>query len=236
MAILEMKHVWKAYDTKVALEDVSFSLEAGEICGLLGMNGAGKSTLMKIVASLSRPTTGTIAVGGIDVTRDYVATNAMIGAMIEAPSFHPELTGDQNLMASAILRPGVTKAQIFAAVETVGLNDMAGIAVKKYSLGMKQRLHFAHAVMAKPKLLLLDEPLSGIDPVAAKRMRNAIHALAAEGAAILVSSHVLREIEHLCPRVCILDRGRIVFDGPIAADTDLEALFLSLVEEGGQAQ
>ncbi|MDP3129900.1 MAG: ABC transporter ATP-binding protein [Bacillota bacterium] len=236
MKLLDMQGVWKLYGDKTALSDVTLSVEEGEIVGLLGLNGAGKSTLMKIVAGLVPLSKGTAAVSGIDVERDHVGAATLVGAMIESPAFHLELTGWQNMQLAGIIRPGVTKQDMLTAIETVGLEDKFGYAVKKYSIGMKQRLHFAQAILGHPRLLLLDEPLSGIDPVAAKRIRDAIVAFAARGGAAIVSSHVLAEIEHFCTRIVIIDLGQIVLDRPREGIENLETTFLAAVTGGGKAQ
>ncbi|MFA5007502.1 MAG: ABC transporter ATP-binding protein [Candidatus Izemoplasmatales bacterium] len=236
MNLLELKDVWKLYGEKTALSEVTLSIEEGEIVGLLGLNGAGKSTLMKIVAGLAPLSRGSARVGGFDVEQEHGRAARLVGAMIETPAFHQELTGWQNMILTGLVIPDVSKKDMLAAIETVGLEDQFGFAVKKYSVGMKQRLHFARAILGHPRLLLLDEPLSGIDPIAAKRIRDAIIAFAASGGAAVVSSHVLAEIEHFCTRIVIIDRGQIVLDRPRAEVENLEALFLDVVTGGGKAQ
>lgn len=236
MSLLEMNGVWKLYGETPALKEVNLMVNQGEIVGLLGLNGAGKSTMMKLIAGLAPISKGTIRVDGIDVVEDHVKAAAMIGAMIEDPAFHPELTGWQNIQLAGLLRAGVTKREMLDAIETVGLEDRFGYAVKKFSIGMKQRLHFALAMLGSPRLLLLDEPLSGIDPVAAKKIRDAILAVAKRGNAVVVSSHVLAEIEHFCTRIVIIDKGEIVLDRPREGIESLEEVFLECVSKGGKAQ
>lgn len=236
MSLLQCDGVYKLYGEKPALQDVSFSLEEGEIVGLLGLNGAGKSTLMKLISGMAPLSKGSIRLDGFSVETDHVKTAQRIGAMIESPAFHLELTGWQNLKLLGKVRPNVTPKSMFDAVETVGLDESVGYAVKKFSIGMKQRLHFAQALMGDSKLLLLDEPLSGIDPIAAKKIRDAILVYASKGRAVIVSSHVLAEIEHFCSRIIIIDHGQIVLDRKRSEIENLEAVFIEVVSKGGKAQ
>lgn len=236
MSLLQCDGVYKLYGEKPALQDVSFAIEAGEIVGLLGLNGAGKSTLMKLISGMAPLSRGSIRLGGFSVETDHVKAALLVGAMIESPAFHFELTGWQNLKLLGLIRPGVTPKSMLDAVETVGLDDSVGYAVKKFSIGMKQRLHFAQALMGDSKLLLLDEPLSGIDPIAAKKIRDAILAYASKGGAVIVSSHVLAEIEHFCTRIIIIDHGQIVLDRNRSEIDHLEDVFIDVVSKGGKAQ
>jgi ABC-2 type transport system ATP-binding protein len=236
MSLLRCDGVYKLYGEKPALQDVSFTLEEGEIVGLLGLNGAGKSTLMKLISGMAPPSKGSIQLGGYNVETEHVKAAQLVGAMIESPAFHMELTGWQNLKLLGLIRPSVTPKSMFDAVETVGLDESVGYAVKKFSIGMKQRLHFAQALMGDSRLLLLDEPLSGIDPIAAKKIRDAILAYASKGGAVIVSSHVLAEIEHFCSRIIIIDHGQIVLDRMRKEIENLEAVFIDVVSKGGKAQ
>lgn len=232
--MLEVKELCKSYGTKRVLNQVSLSVESGKICGLLGLNGAGKSTLMKIVCGLAFADGGEVFVDGQKLENGE--GDARIGFMIENPAFYRELSGRANLRALAALYPEVDDARVDEVLETVGLGGAANEAVKKYSLGMKQRLYFAYAVMNRPRLLILDEPFNGIDPVGIRLFKDLIQRLTSEGCAVLLSGHMIAALQDLCDSVCIIDRGKVLFSSDHAREQNLEEIFLSLVSESGDVQ
>lgn len=210
MSILEIKNVTKKFGKKTIIDNMSFIVEEGEVYGFLGPNGSGKTTLIKMVMGLLKITKGEILVGGYDVTKDYEKAAALFGGIIENPAMYGELKGISNLKFFSTLYPEVTEKKIREIVEIVGLKDRIDDPLKKYSLGMKQRLGLALALVHNPKLLILDEPTNGLDPKGIKELRDILRRLAKQGTAVFVSSHLLSEMELMCDRVCIIDKGKVI--------------------------
>ena len=192
----------------VALDDLDFKVEKGVIHGLVGRNGAGKTTLMKCLFNLIRPTSGTISVFG--QTPGQMAHN--VGGLIEMPAFYSHLSGEQNLLLFAGYF-GVDSVECGRILELVGLADRSGDKASRYSLGMKQRLGIAIALLGRPELLILDEPVNGLDPQAIAETRDLIRTLRESGTTILLSSHLLGEIEQVCDTVTVLESGKLVAEG-----------------------
>jgi ABC-2 type transport system ATP-binding protein len=231
---LSIENLNKSYKKKKALTEVSLNLAEGKICGLLGLNGAGKSTLMKILCGLSIKNSGVVKIMDKDISNiEYC--NSVTGCMIESPAFYPSLTAYQNLQALAYLyNEKIERKQIEDVLNLVGLKEQKNLPVRKFSLGMKQRLHFAKALLNNPKLLILDEPFNGIDPIAVKLFKDIIKDKAKEGMAVLISSHVLPHLQQLCDEVYIIDKGKNTYHGK--CDEDLEKMFFKYVTQDGLAQ
>ncbi|MEV0982241.1 MULTISPECIES: ATP-binding cassette domain-containing protein [unclassified Streptomyces] len=229
---LRIRDLHKHYGTHRALDGVDLTVESGEVYGLLGPNGAGKTTLMKALLGLQRPTSGSIEIHGRPVGRDSLAE---VGALIEVPGLWPQLTADETLRIHARLR-GVPREWIEPALERVGMTGARERKVGAYSLGMRWRLGIAVALLARPRLIVLDEPTNGLDPVGIREMRGIIRSLAGQGVAVLIASHQLAEVAQVCDRVQVLVAGSTRYEGPLdglAVDGDVEAGFFRLVETAG---
>ncbi|HFR3770770.1 TPA: ABC transporter ATP-binding protein [Streptococcus suis] len=216
--LLEINHLKKVYKDVTTVDIEKITVREGEIYGFLGPNGAGKTTTMKMILSLVTPTSGEIFINKKDIQNDKKYLN-QIGSMIEEPSYYPNLTGYENLLVFQKM-VGFDKNNIRPTLELVGLADEKNRKklVKAYSLGMKQRLALAFALVKKPKILLLDEPTNGLDPAGIHEIRELIVQLAKEkGLTVFISSHILPEIEHIADRVGIINHGRLVYEGEIEA-------------------
>lgn len=208
--ILEVKNVQKSIGNKKIIKDISFSIKEGEIFGFLGPNGAGKTTTIRMIVGLISPNKGSIKVAGYDIKKDTQMALKNLGAVVENPELYNYMTGMQNLMQLARINPSITKNDIDEIVELVGLKNRINDKVKKYSLGMKQRLGIAEALLSKPKLLILDEPTNGLDPSGIKEFRDLIKKLAKENnMSVFISSHLLSEVQQLCDTVAFIDNGEI---------------------------
>ncbi|MDR0983844.1 MAG: ABC transporter ATP-binding protein [Ruminococcus sp.] len=209
--ILKIEHLNKKFGQKTILNDVTFSVNSGEVFGFLGPNGAGKTTTIKIATGLISMNSGSIEVCGHNVHSDFEKAIINVGAIVENPEMYKYLSGWDNLMQYARIRGVKDKKRIKEVVEIVKLNNRIKELVKKYSLGMRQRLGIAQAILHKPKLLIFDEPTNGLDPFGIKELRDIFKHLAhEEGCAIMVSSHLMSEMELMCDRVGIIVEGKIV--------------------------
>ena len=204
--MIQLKHVRKAFGREEVLRDVSATFESGQIHGLIGRNGSGKTVLLKCIAGLIPPDGGVIRVDGKRVGVD-IETPPRLGAIIETPGFLPNYSGYRNLRFLAEIRGRIGKDEIFAAMERVGLDPFSPKWVSRYSLGMRQRLGIAQAIMENPSLLILDEPMNGLDNTGVKQMRRLFAELCGEGRTILLASHNPLDIDQLCDTVCRMDRG-----------------------------
>ena len=209
--MIEFDQVTKRYGRVTAVDQVSFQVYRGEICGFLGPNGAGKTTSLRMLLGLVKPTSGRVLIQGIDVANDAAAALQGVGAIIEESRFYPYLTGEQNLRQVLRLRGiSATSPEIRDRLATVGLADAARRKVKGYSLGMRQRLALALAMLQEPDILVLDEPMNGLDPAAMRDFRLHLLALAESGVTVLLSSHILSEVEQLASRLVYINHGRVM--------------------------
>jgi ABC-2 type transport system ATP-binding protein len=200
----------------VAVADVDLRIPRGSAFGYLGPNGAGKTTLIRMLLGLTRPTSGSYRLLGRPMPQERRAALARVGAIVEEPSFHKHLTGRENLWIVAAAREPAAHARIDPALARVGLADRANDRVQVYSQGMRQRLGLARCLLADPELLILDEPTNGLDPGGIQEFRGFVRSLVEEGRTVVLSSHLLDEVEKICDHVAIVDRGRIVAQGPLS--------------------
>ena len=214
--IMHIEHLSKSFGKKEVLKDISFDTYAGEVFGFLGPNGAGKTTLIKIAVGHLTLDEGEICICGHDLKKSYEDAMSKVGGIVENPEFYKYLSGYDNLMQFARLYPDVTDERIKKIVHMVGLDNRINDKVKKYSLGMRQRLGVALALLHSPKLLILDEPTNGLDPAGIKELRDVLVRIAhEEGASVLVSSHLMSEMEMMCDRVGVIVNGTLVDVKPI---------------------
>jgi ABC-2 type transport system ATP-binding protein len=229
--MINVQNLSKRFRGRVALDDVSFAVEKGTITGLLGPNGAGKSTLIGTLLGQVRPTAGDVLIRGVSVHRQRTRALQRVGAVFEAPGFYPQFTGRQNLACLASLSGAVSDAEIEDAARFVGLRERIDDPARDYSRGMRLRLALAQALVPRPEVVLLDEPMEGLDPAGIRDARELIARIRAEfGATILFSSHLLKEVDQLCDRIVILNRGKVAFAGPWNGDArSLEAHYLAAI-------
>lgn len=208
---LAVKELRKTIRGKEIIKGISFELHEGEVFGFLEPNGAGKTTTIRMLVGLIRPTSGTVAICGYDLHRQFTDAIRQIGCIVENPEMYPYLTGWENLEHFARMIPGIGADRIMEVAKLVGLEQRIHDRVGTYSLGMRQRLGIAQALLGKPKVLILDEPTNGLDPAGIREMRAFIRFLAeTEGLSVLVSSHLLSEIQLMCDRVAIMAKGRLL--------------------------
>ena len=245
MNIIETRTLTKSYPGFTAVSGINLHVPKGTVYGFLGPNGAGKSTTMKMFLGLTKPTDGSFVIDGKQFPANRVEILREVGSFIEAPAFYGNLTGEENLdIVRKIL--GLPKSSVSEALELVGLTQYRKRLAKKYSLGMKQRLGLASALIGKPPILILDEPTNGLDPVGIHEIRTLIRSLPQQfHCTVLVSSHLLSEIELMADNIGILNHGRLLFEGTLdglkfnaAAQgypTDnLEDTFLALIDADNQ--
>lgn len=214
-AALETSGLTKRYESVVGVDDLDLRVERGEIFGFLGPNGAGKTTTMRMLLGLVRPTSGSAKVLGMDIATQMPEILRRTGSVIENPTFYPYLSGRDNLRAFARLS-GLDENLISPVLDLVDLTSASRRAFKTYSLGMKQRLAVAAALLGSPDLLILDEPANGLDPAGIVEMRDLVRRLKSQGHTVLISSHVLHEIEQICDRIAIMSSGHVVVQGRVA--------------------
>ena len=212
MPAIAATHLSKRYGRAKAVDNLSFTIQQGEIVGFLGPNGAGKTTTLRMLAGLIRPTSGSSQVLGRKVPSQQLLN---VGTMIEEPAFYPYMTGRANLRHAGLLHGGVAEARIDEILSFVSMDQAADKRVSAYSQGMRQRLGLARALLWNPKVLLLDEPTNGLDPVGIAEIRENLRSIAQQGVTILISSHILAEIEKLVERILAVEKGKLLFDGPL---------------------
>lgn len=245
--ILTTEQLTKKYKNFIAVNNVSIHIQKGSIYGFLGPNGAGKSTTMKMLLGLTAPTGGSFVIDGKSFPYDRLAILKKIGSFIETPSFYANLTGRENLdIIRRILE--LPKSAVEDALELVGLTEFGDRLAKKYSLGMKQRLGLAGALLGRPPILILDEPTNGLDPSGIHEIRNLVKSLPdVYDCTILISSHLLSEIELMADDIGILNHGRLLFEGSLNdlhqnavsfgfATDNLEEMFLSMIDKDNAAR
>lgn len=209
--ILKTTNLTKTFKDKNVVSNVNMNIKKGEIYGFLGPNGAGKTTIMKLITNLVKPTEGEIEIFGEKLTNTSYEVLKRMGTIIEYPVFYDKVTGRDNLELHCEYMGYHNKEAIDKALDLVDLKDIENKAVKDYSLGMKQRLGIARAILTKPELLILDEPINGLDPIGIKDMRNLLRMLNKEyGMTILISSHILSEIEQIADTIAVINNGRLV--------------------------
>ncbi len=214
--ILECTNLCKKFGKKEILKNVTFDLEEGDILGFIGPNGAGKTTTIKLILGLQGIDSGRVLINGHDVQKDFVKAIEKVGTIVENPDMYMYLTGRQNLLLNFRLYKNVDKKRIDEVIKLVGLGNRIDDKVSKYSLGMRQRLGIAQAILHRPNLLILDEPTNGLDPEGIYELRKLLKKLAREeNIAVFISSHNLSELESFCNKVCIIQNGEVIEESTI---------------------
>jgi len=233
--VLEVNGLKKDYDGRTVVDNVSFCVKEGEVLGFLGPNGAGKTTTIRMILSLVHADSGDVKICGYDVKKEFINAIKNVGAIVETPKFYEGLSGYKNLKLIANLHPEVKNERIEEVIQIVGLTDRIHDKVKKYSLGMKQRLGIGRALLHSPKLIILDEPTNGLDPKGIREIRELIKKLASsQKVSFMISSHLLSEIEQMCSSVLIIGNGKILKTGLVEElvkeDRNLEDFFIRVTE------
>jgi ABC-2 type transport system ATP-binding protein len=235
VAPLLARSLTKKIGRRTIVDSVNLELRAGEIFGFLGPNGAGKTTTIRMLVGLIRPDSGSVEICGHDIDREFERAMRCVGCIVETPDLYRFLTGRENLEHFARMLGEVDEAQIDAISERVALSHRLDDRVSTYSLGMRQRLGIAQALLGEPRVLILDEPANGLDPAGIREMRHLLRSLADSGMTIFVSSHLLAEIELMCDRVAIIHRGRILTTSSVAELTSRDVDVEIRVDDAGRA-
>lgn len=225
--MLETHHVSKAFGKQLVVDDVSIKVKKQTVYGLLGPNGAGKSTLLKMLTGLLRPTKGEIMINGHPWSRKDLKDT---GVLIESPALYGNLTAHENLLVHAKLLH-LPESRIQEVLNIVGLENTGKKKASQFSLGMKQRLGIAKALLNHPKLLILDEPTNGLDPLGIQDLRKLIQSFTENGITVILSSHILSEVKQLADYIGIIQNGKLRYEGKIDESQDLEKLFVDVVNE-----
>jgi ABC-2 type transport system ATP-binding protein len=229
MFVLEVKNINKHLGKREIIKDISFSVKKGEIFGFLGPNGAGKTTTIRMLVGLIAPNSGSICIMGHDIKTERELALSKVGAVVENPELYTYLSGRENLMQVARIRK-ISKEKVDEVIELVQLTDRINDKVKKYSLGMKQRLGLALSLLSEPALLILDEPTNGLDPSGILDFREIVQKAAKEtGTAVFVSSHILSEVQQLCDTVAFINKGVIQSVESIKNNNDEESTSVTLI-------
>ncbi|MGH0511248.1 ABC transporter ATP-binding protein [Bacillus paranthracis] len=209
--ILSVRDLKKVIGKKTLVENISFDVKQGEVFGFLGPNGAGKTTTIRMLVGLIKATEGTISIGGYSIKENFREAMRQIGSIVENPELYTYLTGWENLKQFARMLGDISDERIIEIAEMVNLDERIHDKVKTYSLGMKQRLGIAQALLGNPKLLILDEPTNGLDPAGIRELREFIHKLVKEeNMSVFISSHLLSEVQMICDRVAIIHKGKMI--------------------------
>jgi ABC-2 type transport system ATP-binding protein len=236
MAEIEVRGLTKTFGTVTAVRDMSFTAPAGKVTGFLGPNGSGKTTTLRVVLGLIRPSAGEATVGGVPYRR-LAQPRRRVGALLEATGFHPGRRAREHLRVLAAASGGLPDRRVDEVLDLVDLSPSANRRVREFSLGMRQRLGLAAALLGDPQVLLLDEPANGLDPAGIAWLRALLRALAGEGRTIVVASHVLSEVAQTADHVVIVNAGELRFSGPLrelgASGHALESAFLKLTAVPG---
>ena len=228
--ILETINLNKKFKKQAAVNDLSLQIERNSVYGLLGPNGAGKSTTLKMITGILRPDSGSIRFDGHVWRRQDLN---QIGALIETPPLYDNLTAEENLKVRTTML-GLAEDRIEEVLRTVDLTDTGRKRAGQFSLGMKQRLGIALALLSSPRLLILDEPTNGLDPLGIQELRELIRSFPAKGITVILSSHILSEVEQIADHIGIIADGRIGYSGAVDHTEDLEALFMKVVRDAGK--
>lgn len=228
--IVQTKNISKLYKGEEANKEISISVKKNCIYGLLGANGAGKSTFLKMLTGMIKPTSGEILYNGRIWTRDDLLS---IGALIEQPPIYENLTARENLKVRTLMY-GLPESRIDEVLDIVKLTDTGKKKAGKFSLGMKQRLGIAIALINNPKLLILDEPTNGLDPIGIGELRELIRSFPSKGITVILSSHILSEVELIAEYIGIIAKGRLWYEEKIDKNMDLEKIFLDVVRKAGE--
>lgn len=215
--VIETRGLTKRFGERVALNGVDLTVPQASAFGFVGPNGAGKTTFIRTLLGLTRPNSGSIHLLGYSMPMECSLALARVGGIVEEPLFHPHLTGRENLKIIAAAREPAADSRIDPALARVGLADRAGDRVKTYSTGMRQRLGVARCLLADPLLLILDEPMNGLDPAGIDEFRIMIRGFVSQGRTVFLSSHLLDEVEKTCDHVAIIDQGNVLMQGPVEA-------------------
>ena len=226
--ILQTNHVTKSIGKKELVRDVNIHIKKGEIYGFLGPNGAGKTTVMKMITNLWKPTEGEIEIFGEKLTPTSYGVLKRMGSIIEFPTFYETMSGYDNLVLHCEYMGYHNPGSIENALELLHLTEAGSKPVKSYSLGMKQRLGIALALVGHPRLLILDEPTNGLDPVGIQELRALVRSFPEHGITVVLSSHILNEVEHMADLVGIIVEGRLAYEAPLGEGVDLERLFMDV--------
>ena len=230
--ILETKNLSKRYDQQMAVHNICMRVRKNTVYGLLGPNGAGKSTLMKMLVGIIRPTEGQILFEGENLSRRCLS---QIGSLIEAPALYGNLTARENLMVHTRLL-GIPEERIDEVLDIVDLKDTGKKRAAKFSMGMKQRLGIAIALLNHPSLVILDEPTNGLDPFGVKELRELIASFPSRGITVVLSSHILSEVEQVVDEVGIISNGNLLYQGIPDKREDLEEFFTDVIMKGGRKE
>ena len=228
--IIETRNLTKEYKDFKALDKVSINIEEGKVYGLLGPNGAGKSTFLKLITQIIKPSYGEITFRGHEISQNDLS---QIGSIIETPAIYPNLTAYENLKVLTTLL-NIEEERINKVLKIAGLTNTGNKLAREFSLGMKQRLGIAMALINNPKLLILDEPTNGLDPVGIAELRELIKSFTNDGITVLISSHILSEIDQVADKVGILVNGKLAYEGENNKGSDhLENLFMDIIKKEG---